>query len=379
VKYIWESEPLVNPVIFTLEEGKSWNYKGNGSVDNTEWRGGISAGWKWGEIGIFKDRPVWGNAIHGSNIMSGHPPSFPYIQLHLKPAKWIEFYSITGFLESNVIDSSRSGFEPGSEHIAYRRKYMSANFFTVTPWKRLDISLGNSIFWSDVFKVGYLMPFNLYKSVDQMYRSTSGYYGSISTNDDGHLFLDISSRNIKHLNVFLGLWIDELQMARFLKKNQHNLLSWKMGVSLYDLPVNNLSLTVEGLSSRPGTYDEYIPAHTYANDNYNLGNYLRGDAWELYVCMNYKPVRGLQISASYDIAQRGGYVYMKDDALTYSLSKNLTYNQTILEINASYRLLTHAKAFIGYSYSRNSGDVQYIPQILAGKTNTVLVGLNIGF
>jgi hypothetical protein len=379
VKYVWESEPLVNPVMFTLEEGKSWNYMGNGSVENTEWRGGISAGWNWGEFGIFKDRPVWGNALHGTNIMSGHPPSFPYMQLHLKPAKWIEFYSITGFLKSNVIDSSRSSFEPGSEHIAYHRKYMSANFFTITPWKRLDISFGNSIFWSDVFKVGYLMPFNLYKSVDQMYRSTSGYYGSISTNDDGHLFLDICSRNIKHLNLFLGLWIDELQMARFFKKNQHNLLSWKIGVSLYDLPVKNLSLTVEGLSSRPGTYDEYIPAHLYANDNYNFGNYLRGDAWELYVCMNYKPVRGLQISASYDIAQRGGYVYMKDDFVTYPLSKNLTYNQTTIEFNASYRLLTNAKAFIGYSYSQHNGDVQYSSQLFYGKTNTLSFGILVGF
>jgi len=95
--------------------------------------------------------------------------------------------------------------------------------------------------------------------------------------------------------------------------------------------------------------------------------------------MNYKPIRGLQISASYDIAQRGGYVYMKDDAITYPLSKNLTYNQTNIEINASYRLLTNAQAFIGYSYSQHSGDVQYIPQLFAGKTNTVLVGLNVGF
>lgn len=379
VKYVWESELLVNPVMFSLDEGKSWNYMGNGSVENTEWRGGISAGWNWGEFGIFKDRPVWGNAIHGTNIMSGHPPSFPYIQLHLKPAKWIEFYSITGALQSNVIDSSRSSFEPGSEHIAYHRKYMSANFFTITPWKRLDISFGNSIFWSDVFKVGYLMPFNLYKSVDQTLKGSLGYADGLNTNDDGHLFLDISFRNIKHLNVYLGLWIDELQMARFLKKNQHNLLSWKIGISLFDLPVKNLSLTLEGLSTRPGTYEEYNPSHLYANDDYSFGNYLRGDAWELYVCANYKPIRGLQFSVSYNIAQRGGYVYMKDDFVTYPLSKNLTYNQTTFEINASYRLLTNTRAFIGYLYSQHSGDVQYIPQFFAGKTNTVLVGLNVGF
>ena len=379
VDYVWESEPLITPVMFTLEEGKSWKYLGNGSVENTEFIGGISAGWNWGEFGIFKDRPVWGNAIHGTNIMSGHAPSFPYVQLHLKPARWIEFYSITGTLKSDVIDSSRSSFEPGSEHIVYHRKYMSANFFTIAPWKRLDISFGNSIVWSDVIKVGYLIPFNLYKSVDQTLEGSMGHENGFNANDDGHLFFDISSRNIKNLHLYLGLWIDEWETARVLEKNQHNILSWKFGVSLNDLPLQNLSLIIEGLSTRPGTYDEYNPVNIYANDEYGFGNYLGSDAWEVYACLNYKPIKGLQISASYDLAQRGGYIYLKDNFLTYPLAKNLVFNQTTFEIEASYRLLTNTQAFIGYKYNNYIGDQQYIPSIFHGNTNTVSCGILIGF
>ena len=379
VKYVHQSEPLVNPVMFTMEEGKSWNYNSNGSVYNTEWRGGLSVGWNWGDFGIYKDRPRWGNANHGSNIMSGHPPSFPYVQLHLKPAKWIEFYSMTGFLQSNVVDSSRSSFTPGSEQIKYRKKYFSANFFTITPWKGLDISLGNSIFWSDVFRVGYLMPFNLYKSLDETQRGSNGFESNINTNDDGHLFVDISSRNIKHLNIYLGLWIDELQMARFFKTNQHNLLSWKIGFTLYDLPVKNLSLTVEGITTRPGTYDEYVPAHLYANDDYSFGNYLRGDAWEIYVCLNYRPIRGMKISASYNLAQRGGYVYWKDDWVTYPLTKNLIFNQTTIELSGSYQITTNLSASMGYTLNRYSGDTQFIPAIMHGNTNSFSAGVSLGF
>jgi len=379
IKYVWESEPMVNPIMFTMEEGKSWNYMGNGSVGNTEWRGGISVGWKWGEFGLFKDRPVWGNAGHGSNIMSGHAPSFPYVQLHLKPAKWIEFYSITGFLKSNVVDSSRSNFTTGSEQIKYRRKYCSANFFTVTPWKGLDISFGNSIFWSDVFKVAYLIPFNLYKSVDQTLKGSLGYVNGFNTNDDGHLYLDISSRNIRHLNLYLGLWIDEWQTARIFQKNQHNLLSWKAGVTLYDIPVKNLSVTIEGVTTRPGTYEEYNPANLYANDDYNFGNYLRGDAWELYVCFNYRPVKGLKISALYDVAQRGGYVYGKDNAVTYPVDENLIFNESSFEFSTSYILTTNVRFFFSYTYNIHSGDVQYIPQIMRGITNSVMAGTSIGF
>ena len=310
--------------------------------------------------------------------MSGHAPSFPYIQLHLKPAKWIEFYSITGFLQSNVVDSSRSSFSAGSEEIKYRRKYFSANFFTIIPWKGLDISVGNSIFWSDVFRVGYLMPFNLYKSVDQTLKGSLAYEGGINTNDDGHLFADISSRNIKHLNIYLGLWIDELQMARFFKTNQHNLLSWKIGFSLFDLPVRNLSVTAEYLSTRPGTYDEYNPSNLYANDNYSFGNYLRGDAWEIYFNLIYKPIRRLNLRASYDLAQRGGYIYMKDDLVTYPLAQNLTFNQSTIKFQGIYQITTNLSASLGYTFNHYSGDIKFIPEIMHGNTNTFYAGIRLG-
>lgn len=378
VKYVWENEPLVNPVMFSLEEGKSWTYNGNGSVENIEWRGGISVGWKWGEFGLFRDRPVWGNAVHGSNIMSGHPPSFPYIQLHLKPARWIEFYSITGFLQSNVIDSSRSGFTPGSVQIKYHKKYFSANFFTVTPWKGLDISVGNSIFWSDVFRVAYLMPFNLYKSVDESMKGSYAYSGNVNTNDDGHLFLDISSSNIRHVQLYLGWWIDDWVSAYFLDPKKHNAFGWKLGMSIYDLPVKNLSLTVEGSINRPRIYQEYNPVNAYTNDDYNFGNYLQDDSWELYVNVSYRPIRGLNISASYNIAQRGGFNYNIDDYTTYPIAKNLIFNQTTLAINTSYNLTTNVRAFVGFTYNQHAGDIQYSPQILRGNTSSFSAGISLG-
>jgi len=376
-KHVHQSEPLVNPVMLTLEEGKSWKYLDDGSVVNTEWRGGLSVGWRWGNFGIYKDRPIWGNANNGNNIMSGHAPSFPHIQLHLKPAKWIEFYCMTGFLQSNVVDSSRSSFSAGSDEIKYRKKYFSANFFTITPWKGLDVSIGNSIFWSDVFRVGYLIPFNLYKSVDQMYRSTAGYT-VYNTNDDGHLFVDISSRNLKHLHFYLGLWIDELKMSRFLKANQHNILSWKIGFVLYDLPLRNMSLTVEYLSNRPATYDEYVPAHVYTTFNYSFGNYLRGDAWEIFVCLNYRPIKSLKIVASYDLAQKGGFDYWKDDFVTYPLAKNLTFNQNAIEFRVSYQLNTNLSTSVGYKLNQYSGNAQFIPVIMHGNSNVFSAAICLG-
>jgi hypothetical protein len=278
-----------------------------------------------------------------------------------------------------VIDSSRSSFEPGSVQIKYHLKYFSANFFTVTPWKGLDISVGNSIFWSDVFKVGYLMPFNLYKSVDESMKGSYAYSGNVNTNDDGHLFMDISSRNIKHVQLYLGWWIDDWVSSYFLDPKKHNAFGWKLGMSIYDLPVKNLSLTLEGSINRPRIYQEYNPVNTYANDDYNFGNYLRDDSWELYIKAGYRPVRGLNISASYTIAQHGGFQYNIDDYTTYPLAKNLVFSQTTFEFNASYLLLSNVKTFIGYTYTQYTGDVQYIPGIFHGNTNTLSLGILAGF
>jgi hypothetical protein len=278
-----------------------------------------------------------------------------------------------------VIDSSRSSFTAGSEEIKYRKKYLSANFFTITPWKGLDISLGNSIFWSDVFKVGYLMPFNLYKSVDESMKGSYAYSGNVNTNDDGHLFIDISSRNIKHLQLYLGWWIDDWVSSYLLDPKLHNAFGWKLGMSMYDLPVKNLSLFIEGSINRPRIYEEYIPAHTYANDDYNFGNYLRDDSWELYIMASYKPIRGLNISVYYNIAQHGGFEYMKDDYTTYPLSSNLIFNQRSMGINATYNLITNVKAFIGYSNNQHAGNFQYIPIFYKGNSNNFKIGINVGF
>jgi hypothetical protein len=380
VKHVHQSEPLVNPVMFSLEEGKSWNLMGDGSVYNTEWRGGISVGWKWGDFGLFKDRPIWGNAVHGSNIMSGHAPSFPYFQLHLRPAKWIEFYSMTGFLQSNVVDSSRSSFSSNSDEVKYHKKYFSANFFTITPWNGLDISVGNSIFWGEVFKVGYLLPFNLYKAFDQSQRGTLSYTEpNVNMNDDGHIFMDISSRNIKHLQLYVGWWIDDWVSSYFLNPDLHNAFGWKLGMNLYDLPLKNLAITVEGSINRPRIYQEYNPVNSYANEDYNFGNYLRDDSWEIFVCFHYRPIRGLAISASYNLAQRGGYIYMKDDYTTYPISGNLVYNRQTIEINCNYQVFTNANVFLGYSNQQYAGDLQFTPLFLRGQSNTIALGINVGF
>jgi hypothetical protein len=106
-----ESTLLVNPEYLTQEEGAAWKISGKGG-DYSEMRGGISFAWNWGSVVLAKDHFQWGDSYHGSNIFSGRSPSFPYLQLGMKPVKWFDFTFVTGWLSSEVIDSSRSYLEP---------------------------------------------------------------------------------------------------------------------------------------------------------------------------------------------------------------------------------------------------------------------------
>jgi len=145
-----ESTPMAKPAYFTQTHGEVYKNMEKGAVDYSEMRGGIIASVKWGSIGILNDRVAWGDNYHGANILSGKAPAFPYIQLHLNPVKWFDFNYIHGWLNSNVIDSSRSYYTDGVYRQVYRNKYIAANMFTFIPWRGLNLSFGNSIIYSDI-------------------------------------------------------------------------------------------------------------------------------------------------------------------------------------------------------------------------------------
>ncbi len=135
-----------------------------GGTDFSEMTAGISYAWKWGDISFVKDSPVWGSGYAGTNILSGRAPSFIQVRLHVKPVKWLEMTWLHGWLNSMVVDSVRSFWVSnayGTDYReVYRRKYIAANLFTVTPIDRLHISAGNSVVYADArLMPNYLMPF----------------------------------------------------------------------------------------------------------------------------------------------------------------------------------------------------------------------------
>ena len=146
-----------------------------------------------GKSQLVKDHMVWGDNYHGSNILSGHQPSFTMLKLHLQPVRWFDFNYIHGWFVSDVVDSSRSYVNGQSLRKVYRQKYIAANMF-IYPGRKFQFSIGNSIIYSDQdVQPAYLVPFSFYKTVDHAQTST----GSNFLGQNSQLFFNISSRNLK--------------------------------------------------------------------------------------------------------------------------------------------------------------------------------------
>ncbi|MFZ0282514.1 MAG: hypothetical protein WAL29_12750 [Bacteroidales bacterium] len=365
---------LGRPEFLTRREGGHIK----GSTDWSEMQGGVTWAWKWGNIGFVKERLQWGNNYNGANIFGGNNPTFVQLKLNLKPARWFEFNYFHGWLNSMVVDSSRSYWVASSYGTDYRevyhKKFIAANMFTITPVKNLKFSAGNSIVYTDKhFNPVYLMPVFFYKSVDHSY--TSGV-----ENMNSQTFIDISSRNIKNLHLYATLFIDELSVSRFTKNDEWNFFSWKTGFRLYNLPIQNLSFTTEFTYSYPLTYQHYVPTLTFENAGYNLGHYLRDNSREWYLAIDYKPTRTLKTGIYFTDAIRGpDYTELGTPRVGNPPLESVEWHYTVFGARGSYQIINDLYTWFELSFGDIRGDSRWSPEYFYGAKTTFNIGATFGF
>jgi len=380
--------------------------------DYSDSRGGIKYSWNWGSVGLVKDNVVWGDNYHGSNILSGRAPSFPMLTLHLKPAKWFEMQYFHGWLVSNELDSTRYYLDNNDKR-QYRmaNKFIAANMFTITPVRNLSFSFGNSIIYAEEnVQPAYFIPIAFYKSIDHTLTK-----GLTLENQNSQVFINLSSRNIKHLHLFTSVYADEISFSRFSPSSAaKNPISYKLGANLSNFPIANLSLTIEFTRTNIINYKHSIPVLTWASNSYNLGSCLGDNSQEIYLALHYKPIRGLDLGLSYLSAEHGNeYNYLRRnsgiDAITKIISQpvlgEIIWSNETIGFNAQYEVINNVYALINVAYSDIRGGSPksapipgevippigytgtteqfyldlFTPKYLQGKNTTVTVGFSFGF
>jgi hypothetical protein len=246
--------------------------------------------------------------------------------------------------------------------------------FTFIPLKNLNISVGNSIIYDNNSpNPAYLIPLFFYKPVD--HSLTFGI-----NNMNSQLFFDISSRQIKNLHLYATMFIDELSVSRFTKKDEWNFFSWKAGFRLTDLPVTNLSFTTEFTYTYPLTFQHYVPTITFENAGYNLGHYLKDNSREWYVAFDYHPLRTLDINIYFLDAIRGpDYSELGTNRVGNPPLASVEWHNTSYGLKASYQFINDLYTWLSFSAGNITGDNRWSPEFFYGRKNTLNMGVSFGF
>ncbi len=383
-------ELLARPSYLTQEPGGNYkfNVMGREGGDYSEMRGGITYTWNWGSLGLIKDHIAWGDNNNGSNIFSGRAPSFPVIKLNLNPVSWLDFNYFHGWLTSMVIDSVNSYYVPGGQFRAtYYPKYIAANMYTFTPLRRLNFSIGNAIVYDNQnVHAGYLIPFFFFKSLTHTFNARI-------LNNNSMMFMNISSRQIRHVHLYASLYVDEFSITRVGDPDRHNFWSFKGGFSLEGWPLKDFRLIAETTRTSPMTYQHRVPTTTFETNNFNLGHYLRSNSMDYFVGITYTPVSTLEIAAGYGYALKANvypYIYGTPDRLDeYPILQDKTWTDETIKLRARMMPLPNLRIFAEYRHSHHKAyDVDgtdaesylemFSPAFLHGKTNTLIFGLALG-
>jgi hypothetical protein len=274
----------------------------------------INAQLSW-QIGSFtfsleKMNNIWGYGKNGTVIFSDHAPSYPQIKMRVPISKDIDFIYFHGELNSNVTDSSRSYYITyvNPAYLKFRdiehAKYIAAHQLEISLWNGVDFSLGESVVYSDRGPLLiYLIPVMFFKAAEH-------YNGD---KDNCQLFGSLDLNIIKNVNAYISLFIDELNTDKLFDPNlSHRQVAFTTGIRVFDLPSTNIDMTLEYSRVNPAAYNHNIPADTYTNNGFVLGNWMGQNADNLFLELGFTPMHALHLTAFGEIFRKGGTLSILD-------------------------------------------------------------------
>jgi hypothetical protein len=265
----------------------------------------IDAQLAW-QVGAFtfsleKSNNIWGYGENGNIIFSNKAPSYPQIKMRVHITDDIDFIYFHGSLNSRVVDTATSyyvnylGFSSLRE--VDHTKYIAAHQIAMKLLKGVDLSLGESIVYSDRGpELMYLIPVMFFKAGEH-------YNGD---KDNCQIFGSLNLNVVKQTNFYLSFFIDELNTDKFFDSNDsRRQVALTIGGHTYDLFVENIELVAEYTRANPGVYSHKYPSITFTNNGYVLGGWIGQNSDDAYLSITYRPIRQLKLSIFNEIFRKG--------------------------------------------------------------------------
>ncbi len=348
------------------------------SQNYSQLRGSISYSWKSGSFSFGQDHLLWGYGENGRIVLSDKPPTFPVIRFDIKLFPWLKFNYSHAWLNSALIDSAKT-YPIGNPVFGGERQFFIAKFFSthsihLQVVKGLDLSIGESIIYSDREDVGYLFPLMFFKVYDNIANNSN-----IRTGSNGQLFLQVSSRNhIPKTHLYSTFFIDEIRMnGIFDKAKSRNQLGFTLGASVTDVVIPYLTLGLEYTRVNPFVYRNLIPAQNFTSHTYSLGDWMGNNFDRLIYSIKYTPFPRLKYLLRYQSIRKGGQGTLEEQyfqqpqptflfehwknqddlfsQFSYEIINNLTLNASYHLVNEENRITLRKRTNNTFSVGFNFG------------------------
>jgi hypothetical protein len=373
----WNGAPNISPELGGV-------FRKSGTVDNGieyyELRGGVTYGWKWGQVGIVKDHLELGSAQTSQIILSNRAPSIPRFHLQLKPVKWVELTYTFGWLNSELVDSARSyNTGNGVYRELFHQKFLVANMVTIRPWKYISLGVGSSIIVSDNnINAGHFIPIMFYTALDQSFNGQSNKAGQNS-----QLYADLSWDVFGFGQLYGSILIDEIRLSTmFDREKQRNSVAYQVGLRSRVFTPWNLKVYGSYTRIRPAVYNHYIPTTTYAHAGYGLGHFLGENSDQLIAGIQLRPVAKMRIILEYQRWRKGAQHVFGNNASNLSgaqfMQATLASTDRI-NFRVRYQLINGLVFQLSADYieGNSNGVYQFQGMEKLGRTSDVWFGLGI--
>ena len=294
--------------LFSPETGVIISKSGEKKIEYSETRGGLTFGWKWGELTMAKDFINIGSSYQSQVILSSKVPSFPFIRLDVHPVKWFRYNFIHAWLNSDLIDSSTIRYtgvnsSDGLKSLTYsrRQKFYVSHSLSFQPVDNWWLTIGESIIYSDQLEYIYFLPV-FYRFADH-YNSKGGG----DTGDNAQIFFNTSYRwqEIKS-RFYLSLYIDELSPESiFSGGNNAQVYAVTLGGEFTNPLWNDNYLTLEYSALMPYNYVNGDPSQTYFSSGYQLGHWVGSNSVQIYAEMKQYLQHRVNLKAYYNYVIKG--------------------------------------------------------------------------
>lgn len=271
--------------------------------------------YKWISFSVGKNSFKVGEGENGNVIFSDKATPFVNVRMDVQPTKWLHFTYFHGTLVSLITNNATYPTNDTSvlKHSAeYRSKYVVYHSLTLQPWKNIQLTIAESVVYSDKLQFFYFIPFLPYRVFVNDELATIGF--DKIDNPNSQLSFVFSMKNIlPRSSIYAEMLVDEINgFDNLFNAKRRNQWAFTLGIRLHNYLIKQSSLTLEYTRINPFVYRNINPAQTFENSNVVMGHWLRDDADIAYA--SFKKQFGWQwnINLWYKYARKGNSGTMQD-------------------------------------------------------------------